>query len=270
MALHLLARAQFATSGRAGVHIGAVQADLSDSGQVRLLVSGAVVATTTITGPGLAVEPGAEPRGVIALRVRGGHVRAYASLSEESVPCLLQTDIDPALIDGTAGLTAEGTLWFDHMRLGDGWWYQPREAVQVEMDGWVWTSGRVHRYDIEWDEYNRFRPLNDVDEWETRSIEISQDWDFDHITDFPIGTGQTKTLTIRPLDVDCWLGRIFLCDAKGAQIGWYSDVEYLARWMDEACQRWGLQGVSLWTLGQEDIRLWERVKGGRYPDDITA
>jgi hypothetical protein len=82
---------------------------------------------------------------------------------------------------------------------------------------------------------NRFRPVTDVDEPETRpGIDISQDWDFDHLTDYPIQLEQMKSLTVLPLDVDCRLGRIFLCDGAGAQIAWYSDATYLAGWMDEA------------------------------------
>ena len=269
--LHMLGRFQLPAPGRAGVHIGRIRVDVSDQGQVRLLAGGQVLGTAWTSQPGIAAVAGAEPRAVAALRVRGNHARAYASLTEENLPCLIHADVDPALIDGTAGLWSEGQAWFDHARLGDGWWYQPREAVQILLGDWSWTLGRIPRQGVTWDAANRFRPLADIDEWETRpGADISQDWDFAHVPDFPIATGQTKTLTVRPIDVDCWLGRIFLCDRNGAQIAWYSDAEYLARWRDEAHYRWGLQGIALWTLGQEDVRLWERLQGARLPPDAIV
>jgi len=45
----------------------------------------------------------------------------------------------------------------------------------------------------------------------------------------------------------------------------YSDAEYLSRWKDKAVYDWGLQGIALWTLGQEDTRTWERFAGGATP-----
>ncbi|MDR1265943.1 MAG: hypothetical protein LBK42_10400 [Propionibacteriaceae bacterium] len=268
-ALHLLARLQLPRAGSAGVHIGNIRADVSDTGRVRLLNGDTLLGAAWINPPGVSTEPGGEPRAVIALRVRGGHVRVYSSLTEENVPLVLAADVDQGQLAGGVGLWSPGWAWYDHVRLGDGWWYQPREAVRVELGGWSWTLGRIPRVGVQWDDKNRFRPLTDIDEWETRpGTEISQDWDFDHIPDFPIAVGQSKTINVRPLDVDCWLGRILLCDKNGAQIGWYSDAEYLARWRDEAHHRWGLQGVSLWTLGQETLSVWERFQGGGNPVSV--
>ena len=74
---------------------------------------------------------------------------------------------------------------------------------------------------------------------------------------------------VRPIDVDCWLGRIFACDAQGARILYYADAEYLARWADTANHDYGLQGIAIWTLGQEDTRFYERISGGQYPVDTV-
>ena len=30
-----------------------------------------------------------------------------------------------------------------------------------------------------------------------------------------------------------------------------------AYWANEAAYRWGLRGIAIWSLGQEDMRLWE-------------
>jgi len=261
-ALHAQARFQLPNAGRAGVHIGGVRAELSNTGQLRITAGGTVLATTSVTAPGLNATPG-NGRAVVGLRIRGTHARAYASLSENTVPLRLEADISAGQLDGTVGLWASGTAWFDHLHVGDGWWYQPQEAVQVEMGGWTWTAGRIPRTGIRWDTAGRFRPLSDVEEAATRTRDISLDWDYDHIRDFAIAPGQTRIITIRPLDPGVWLGRIILGDSMGFGILHYSDAPYLAWLADRANHDYGLQGIAIWTLGQEDPRTWERLAGAQ-------
>ena len=261
-ALHAQTRVQLPAAGSAGVHIGTVRAELSNTGQFRITVGGSVVASTTVSAPGTSSVPG-EGRGVVGLRIRGTHVRAYASLSENAVPLRLEADVSAGAITGTVGLWASGLAWFDHLKVGDGWWYQPQEAVQVEMDGWVWVAGRIARTGVQWDAAGRFRPLADVEEPATRTRGISLDWDYDHVRDFPMAVVQTRQVTIRPLDPGVWLGRILLGDSNGFGILHYSDAEYVAWLADRASHDYGLQGIAVWTLGQEDPRLWERLAGAR-------
>ena len=54
--------------------------------------------------------------------------------------------------------------------------------------------------------------------------------------------------------LDCPL---FLGDADGFSILYYQDVDSLVYWANEAAYRWGLRGIAIWSLGQEDMRLWE-------------
>ena len=82
---------------------------------------------------------------------------------------------------------------------------------------------------------------------------------------FPMVVGQTRHITIRPLDPSVWLGRILLGDSNGFGVLHYSDAEYLAWLADKAAHHYGLQGIAVWTLGQEDPRLWERLWGGYLP-----
>ena len=37
----------------------------------------------------------------------------------------------------------------------------------------------------------------------------------------------------------------------------YQDVDSLVYWANEAAYRWKLRGMCMWSLGQEDLRLWE-------------
>lgn len=261
-ALHVQTRFQLPAAGRAGVHLGTVRAELSNTGQFTITVGGTTVASTTVAAPGISTTPGSG-RGVVGLRVRGTHVRAYASLSENSVPLRLEADVSAGAITGTVGVWASAAAWFDHVKVGDGWWYQPQEAVTVEMDGWSWTVGRIARTGVTWDAAGRFRPNSDVEESATRSRTIGLDWDYDHVRDYPVAVGQARTVTIRPLDPGVWLGRVLLGDSNGFGVLHYSDADYLAWLADRATHDYGLQGIAIWTLGQEDVRTWERLAGAR-------
>ena len=265
-ALHMLARAQLPAAGWWGVQLGNVRAEVNQAGTLRVTNSGTLVASTTITAPGTSTTPGSG-RLVLGMRIRDGHVRVYTASSMTSVPLRLEADVPAAAAYGYAGVWSSAAAWFDYLRLGDGWWYQPREAVEVTIDGTKHTLGRVPRTNVTWDGHNRFRPNTDVDESATRSQTISLDWTFEHINPAPLDVTKTSKVIVRPVDVDCWLGRIFACDAQGARILFYSDAEYLARWGDIAVHDYDMPGIAIWTLGQEDVRVWERLKGARLPEE---
>lgn len=260
-ALHVQARGQLPAAGAWGVHIGHVRAVVTEAGQLTIRNGSSILATASVAAPGVSTTPG-QGRAIVGLRIRGTHARAYYSLSENTVPLALEATIPSSAIDGSVGVWASGQAWVDHLRVGHGWWYQPQEAVQVEADGWKVVAGRIPRNGVTWDSAGRFRPKRDVEESATRSRPIALDWDYDHFVDFPIQVGQTKDVTIRPLDPGVWLGRILLGDRNGFGVLHYSDAEYLAWLADRATYDYGLQGVGIWTLGQEDPRLWERLAGG--------
>lgn len=264
--LHIQARAQLPAAGAWGVQIGSVRAEITSAGVLRITNGGALVASTNVDAPGTNSNPGSG-RYVVGMRIRDGHVRAYTARSTSSVPLRLEADVPPAAGRGRAGVWSSGACWFDHVRLGDGWWYQPREAVEVTIDGQTSILGRVPRTGVTWDGQNRFRPNSDIEERATRQQSISLDWTFEHIAPAPLATDKTSRVIIRPIDIDCWLGRIFACDAEGARILYYSDAEYLARWADTATHDYGMQGIAIWALGQEDVRFWERIAGAQLPDD---
>lgn len=267
-ALHVQARAQLPGPGWWGCHIGKVRAEINHLGQLRITVDGATVASTTTSAPGTSSSP-SSARSVVGLRIRGTHVRAYAARSETSVPLRLEADVAAADLDGTAGVWTDSAAWFDHVRLGDGWWYQPREALEVTDGTNTWLLGRIPRTGITWDSAGRFRPDNDIEESATRTETISADWTFKHVAPFPIRAGQERTIRIRHVDIDVWLGRVCACDSEGARILYYADADYLARWSDHAAHDFGLQGIAIWALGQEDVRFWERRAGAELPLDAA-
>lgn len=66
-------------------------------------------------------------------------------------------------------------------------------------------------------------------------------------------------MKIRPRDINVWIVRLLLGDADGFSILYYSDADSLIYWANEAAYRWKLRGFALWSLGQEDMRLWEAL-----------
>ena len=51
--------------------------------------------------------------------------------------------------------------------------------------------------------------------------------------------------------------------ADGFSIMYYSDVDSIVYWANEAAYTYGVSGIAIWSLGQEDMRLWDSM-----PDQI--
>ncbi|UDG79019.1 minor tail protein [Microbacterium phage Saratos] len=260
---HVQGRFQLPAAGRAGVFCGSFEATVNQAGALVLSRNGTTLATASVAGPGTSTTPGSG-RAVVGLRVRGNHARVYYSLTENSVPLVLEYT-DPSATPGPSGmLSTSGAAWFDHVRWGDAWWYNPREAVDVQVGGFTFTNvGRVPRTNVTWDSFNRFRVNTDVEERSTRTQGISADWEFIHLKGIGIPAGQTKNVRIIPRDIDCWISTAYLCDPKGTSLSHYADAEYMQHSRDLANDEWGLDGIAVWRLGQEDTRFWERIKGAR-------
>lgn len=263
-ALYILARFQFATAGRVGVSTRGITADVTNTGVLRILQGSTVLGQVNVASRPVGAAP-MDGRTVLALRVRDGSARAYYSTAETSVPMVLQVAVTPT--SGPAEYTSTGEAWIDHTYLGDGWWYQPREAIEVEVNGAKKVLGRIPRTGVTWDDKNRFRPDTDVEERETREDGISLDWTFEHWKDIPISTGVNTTFTIRPLDHDLWIGRLHVLDRDGASVVYFTDAQMIAHWRARAVHDWGLQGIAMWSLGQEDVRVWDALQGGLLPPE---
>lgn len=260
--LYALARFQFATAGRFGVTSQGITADLTNTGQLRLLRGNTVLETANVGAQqvGAAAQVG---RCVLALRVRENSARVYFSNAETSIPLVLEAKTTPP--GGPTSYTATGTVWIDHTYLGDGWWYMPREAIEVTVNGQTKVLGRIERTGVTWNDKNQFRPDTDVEESETRQTGIALDWVYAHWKDIPVHTGQAANVKVRLLDHDLWLGRLMLLDRDGASIVYFTDATTVTHWRGRASLDWGLQGIAMWSLGQEDVRVWEALEGGELP-----
>jgi spore germination protein YaaH len=113
---------------------------------------------------------------------------------------------------------------------------------------------------VTWDsEFEVFTLTSDVEESSTRSEDISMDYAFVHSAMLYIPCKPDYTARFKPRDINVWCSRLFLGDGDGFGIVYYQDVDSLVYWANEAAYRWGLRGFALWSLGQEDLRLWEAL-----------
>ncbi|WP_025272627.1 hypothetical protein [Haloglycomyces albus] len=221
--LYLQARVQFPVAGAVRLNICGITAELFSDGTLRLLRGSTVLDSTTVG----AIEVGAPAgsgRAVVTLRVRDSTARVYYSDAESWVPLVLEATLDPVAGTGACGNDTDEEMWIDHLYLGDGWWYQSREAVDIDLDGQTQLLGRIARTGITWDTANRFQPDTDVDEEDTRTNDtvISLDWDFEHWRPAPLTDDTGVRLCVVPTNHDVWIGRITAVDMDAGEIVYWS------------------------------------------------
>lgn len=190
----------------------------------------------------------------IEMRKRGNTVRVYSSASNT-----LRFTATVSSGSGYAGIRSDNQINCQLLRLGDAWTYEPYERFDVVMpDGTETTFGRIERSNCTWDEeFQVFTLTSDVEEYNTRSEDISLDYEFYHSHIMPLECGNDYTAKIIPRDINIWISRLFLGDSDGFSILYYQDVDSLIYWANQAAYRWKLRGMCMWSLGQEDMRVWE-------------
>lgn len=193
----------------------------------------------------------------IEMRIRGNRVRVYSGASN----VLRFTANLSGFTGGYVGIKSESKVLCELLRMGDAWVYEPYERFDVVFpDESKVEYGRLSRSGVTWDnEFQVFTLNSDVEESATRSEDISMDYDFFHSALLPLSCGNDYTVKIIPKDINIWLSRLFLGDADGFSILYYQDVDGLVYWSNEAAYRWKLRGIAIWSLGQEDMRVWEAL-----------
>lgn len=260
--IHLRARLAFPAngSGRAGVFCGEIFCCLNYDSQRVELYQGATLLGSYSTS--ISRTPDASLRSnpsmyTVEMRIRGNRVRVYSGSSYT----LRFTATVSGFSSGFAGYRSDNRTVCELLRLGDAWTYEPYERFDVAFpDGTVTEYGRLPRSNAVWDEeFQVFTLTSDVEESGTRSEEISLDYDFFHSHLMELSCGNDYTVRVTPKDINIWISRLFLGDADGFSILYYQDVDSLVYWANEAAYRWKLRGIAIWSLGQEDMRLWEAL-----------
>ena len=260
--IHLRARLAFPAtgSGKAGVFCGDLFCCLNYDSQAVELYNGSTLLgsySQTIertANADLRTDPSMY---TVELRIRGNKVRVYSGSSYT----LRFTATVSGFSGGYAGYRSDNRTVCELLRLGDAWTYEPYERFDVTFpDGTVTQYGRISRSNATWDtEFQVFTLTSDIEEDATRSESISLDYEFHHSHELALACGNDYTVTITPKDIDIWIARLFLGDADGFSILYYQDVDSLVYWANEAAYRWGVRGFAMWSLGQEDMRLWEAL-----------
>jgi spore germination protein YaaH len=258
--IHLRAQIIFPEtfSGKAGVFIGTIYCCFNYDNQRIELYEGSTLKGSYATS--FSKTSAANIRSnpsfyTLEIRKRGNQVRVYSSASNTLRFIATCSDVT-----GYAGIRSDNKVHCQLLRLGDAWTYEPYERFDVLMpDGAFKTYGRLSRSNCSWDdEFQVFTLTADLEESATRSESISLDYDFFHSDMMPsIQCGNDYSVTIIPRDINIWISRIFLGDGDGFSILYYQDVDSLVYWANEAAYRWKLRGMCMWSLGQEDLRLWE-------------
>jgi len=259
--IHLRARLAFPAdgNGRAGVFCGELFCCLNVTTQKLELYSGdSLINSCSTTIDRTADEDLREKPSMytVEMRIRGNRVRVYSGASSTLRFSAALSDIS----SGYAGYRSDSRTVCELLRLGDAWTYEPYECFDMMFpDGTSKEYGRIQRSNVQWDdEFQVFTLTIDAEESATHTESISLDYEFFHSHTMPdITCGNDYTVTIAPKDINIWTSRLFLGDADGFAIVYYQDVDSLVYWSNEAAYRWKLRGMCLWSLGQEDMRLWE-------------
>jgi hypothetical protein len=259
--VHLRCRIAFPQngSGRAGLFIGNVFCCINIDNQRVELYQGSTLLGSYQSS--YSKTPNADIRTspnmyLLEFRKRGNRVRVYSGSSNT-----LRFTATVSGTGGYCGIRSDGQIKCELLRLGDAWAYEPYEAFNVTLPGGSTESyGRISRDGVTWNsEFQVFTLQSDVEEPSTRTEDISMDYDFVHSAVMNIPCNADYTAVFTPTDINVWCSRLFLGDSDGFGIVYYQDVDSLVYWSNEAAYRWGLRGFALWSLGQEDLRLWEAL-----------
>ncbi|MED4126301.1 glycoside hydrolase [Halalkalibacterium halodurans] len=128
--------------------------------------------------------------------------------------------------------------------------YEPMEKVSVIVDGQEISSLEEDR-PYQYDELGYY--IHTGFETDETNIDISNDYVNLPIATVPSWRG-AKNVTIRLADAGVWLRRFYVGDAKGYSIAWNSDLEGFITTLG-MINDYGCRGVAMWTMGQEDPRV---------------
>ncbi|WP_202078290.1 glycosyl hydrolase family 18 protein [Caldalkalibacillus salinus] len=194
------------------------------------------------------------------LRLRVRHTEVCAFLDSTKI---LTRALDNVPV-GSFGIKSDTEMTTDLIIAADAMWYYPQEAFDVRLpNGQTQTLGRIPRSGVTWDEHWGIFSLEQGEEPDTRQTSedglqttISMDWDYLHSSVFPLSKPGDYEVEITANDVGAWLSTLYLGDADGFSLVVFPDAETVLRISDIAAYEYNILGVGMWTIGQEDERLW--------------
>ncbi len=192
----------------------------------------------------------------LRVRCRGTELKCWV----DNVQKFEKTMVDPPATGGF-GLRSSGAA-FDCALLdvGRSTIYVPQEALDITPPGLAkQTLGRITRNGVNWlQPWEYFEFVGPGEEYSTRTEDISADFDFLHTASFGAFENDQQVL-FELRDRGICLTNLYLGDALGFSIAYYSDIENFNVLTNLAKHKWGLKGTALWSLGQQDPLLFREL-----------
>lgn len=168
--------------------------------------------------------------------------------------------------EGAVGIYANRCeVYCSHLGIGTTDRWEPLEKFDVEVDGNVYSFGKIKRTGYEYDEFG-YLIYSGLDETETRDADqfftedastVSLDYEIT-VLDTAAWQGD-KDIKVNLRDAGVWFGELLVGDKEGMSIIWTGDSWSFLDVMNIAVGEYNAKGIGLWTMGQEDPQLFELV-----------
>ncbi|WLD92635.1 glycoside hydrolase [Alkalihalobacillus sp. AL-G] len=142
--------------------------------------------------------------------------------------------------------------------------YEPMEKLRVEIDGQSYGYGEVERT-VGYDEfgYLKYTGLNVSEDTEVNFDPERFDQDYQNL---PLATHTSwqgrKNVRVQLMDAGIWFRQLYIGDAEGYSVAWNSDITGFITTSAEI-NKYGCKGVAMWTMGQEDPKLFVYLPAAR-------
>lgn len=243
-------------NGRAGVTFGALWycVNLNFAGGRLDLYQGSTLLTSLYTSS-LAVGD----EHPLRMRIRGTEVACFYNGNLQ-----FKYTLAAAAGAGAFGVKSDVQISIDRFKGGDAYWFYPQEAVDLTYpDGTTKTVGRIPRTGVTWHSVYEYFRVSSGEEVDTRTkpadlmyTNITKDWDYIHSETFTLSGPGDYPVSIQMRDIGVWLSKLFLGDADGFSLLVMPDAHTILGISDICAYDFGINGVGMWTIGQEDPMLW--------------
>lgn len=184
----------------------------------------------------------------LKVRVRGTEGKIWVNGFELTIETLSESNI--------AGMYSKNASYDCTLfEVRDSYNMYLQESITVTTPYGTEQLGRIPR-SIEVDEVKSTIIIpNGVEEKDTRNIEISDDWDFLHTSEF-IAEGNFE-IDIKLDDIGFWLRKVLLVDSEGASIAFYNDIFSYMYWFNECSNKYNFKGCAIWCTGEENPSIYQ-------------
>ncbi|MDC3413952.1 hypothetical protein [Terrihalobacillus insolitus] len=172
-------------------------------------------------------------------------------------------DVTLSRSSGACGVYANSAkIYCYHLGIATTDRWETMEKFEVTIDGVTKEFGQIARSGYSYDEFG-YLVYSGIDEKVTRddgqedSDSVSLDYEIT-VIDWN-GWQGAKDVKIKLRDAGVWFGQLLIGDKQGMSVIWAGDAWSFLDAMNMAVNDYGAKGIGLWTMGQEDPKLFELV-----------